>query len=175
MEEEEAVRKADEEERRKREPEMATTPAPEAVEMDVVVSENSAVVTAAVDSISEWRQTWPAPLAAPSRGYQAQVLEHWSTSGHTHHSRAGGAHSQERHTPQSEANRSQQVLQNSISALQELLLGQIPPTSLSTVLQSFSQGGYPSAASSSAVSAACLLYTSPSPRDRTRSRMPSSA
>ena len=68
MEEEEAVRKADEEERRKREPEMATTPAPEAVEMDVVVSENSAVVTAAVDSISEWRQTWP------SRGYQAQVL-----------------------------------------------------------------------------------------------------
>ena len=37
------------------------------------------------------------------------------------------------------------------------------------------QGRIISAGDSSAVPYACLLYTSPSPRDRTRSRMPSSA
>ena len=35
--------------------------------------------------------------------------------------------------------------------------------------------GWPEAAPYDAILVTCLLYTSPSPRDRTRSRMPSSA
>src|SRR5665811_2513049 len=50
--------------------------------------------------------------------------------------------------------------------------------SVSTVRASSPVSSSPSVSSSSitsALSGACLLYTSPSPRDRTRSRMPSSA
>ena len=43
------------------------------------------------------------------------------------------------------------------------------------VLDSTDQGGPFSYISGSGMVLPCLLYTSPSPRDRTRSRMPSSA
>ena len=47
---------------------------------------------------------------------------------------------------------------------QKRMLGVIALTSIVTILGAIVLGVY-----------ACLLYTSPSPRDRTRSRMPSSA
>ena len=44
-----------------------------------------------------------------------------------------------------------------------------------TLRPAFSKDGTVTAANASTINDGCLLYTSPSPRDRTRSRMPSSA
>ena len=167
LEEEEAVRKVEEEERRKREPEMATTPAPEAAghtgtgsadEMDVVVSENSAVVTAAVDSISDSLTESANRLAADlATAISSRVTGIPGGGGNNATETPTIAELAEltarRDALRAEANRSQQLLQSGISALQDLLPGQMPPTSLSSVLQSLSQGGYPAGAVTSSAAA----------------------
>ena len=69
------------------------------------------------------------------------------------------------------------MLNEKLAGYTALLIGPGLSTEKETgaFLKAFFQTEEPKAQQRSAIGFACLLYTSPSPRDRTRSRMPSSA
>ena len=157
LEEEDENNKKDEEERLKKEPEMATTPAPEAAghstgsadEMDVVVSENAAVHTA-VDSIASSGQGSISDTAARLAEDLAQAISS-RVSGFPGPTSTGPGAALTSTAP-SQAD--QQLLQSAgglLSSLQDLLPGPgqpgVPPTSLSTVLQTLSSSYATGAAS----------------------------
>ena len=79
-----------------------------------------------------------------------------------------------RHDSEMKKRISENTLNNALKRMgyRDLLTGHGMRATMSTALNEI---GYPKVWIDAQLSHVCLLYTSPSPRDRTRSRMPSSA